>query len=286
MGGRLGGNIQGTITYNGQSFSKSIKRNIGFVTQHNVFYPHLTVTENLAFTALLRLPNTLTIEEKIMHAEEVITQLGLTKCKNNTVGGPNLRGVSEGERKRVSIGQKLLLNPSLLFLDEPTFGLDSTTTQRIVSFSWKVANEGGRTAVMTLHQSHASGAMDYFANIGYSPSVLTNTSDFLLDLANGVISSNDSGEEQAKVKQNLVYSYKKILDEKVKAEFREDENETLEKSKDHQQQYRKWTTTWWQQTSVLFRRDIKERRHQTFSRIKIIYVLIIAFLCGLLWAPI
>ena len=54
LGGRLGGRLAGTITYNGKPFSNAMKRNTGFVTQDDVLYPHLTVTETLVFTALLR----------------------------------------------------------------------------------------------------------------------------------------------------------------------------------------------------------------------------------------
>jgi ABC-type multidrug transport system ATPase subunit len=185
-----------------------MKRNMGFVTQDDVLYPHLTVTETLVFTALLRLENTFSKEEKIMHAESVITQLGLTKCKNSIIGGPFMRGVSGGERKRVSIGQEMLINPSLLFLDEPTSGLDSTTAQRIVSNLWELA-KGGRTIVMTIHQpssrlfymfdkvlllsegsplyfGEGSQVMDYFSSNGYAPAVPMNPADFLLDLANGM----------------------------------------------------------------------------------------------------
>ena len=208
LGGRLGGRLAGTITYNGKPFSNAMKRNTGFVTQDDVLYPHLTVTETLLFTALLRLPNGLSKEEKIQHAEAVITQLGLTKCNNSIVGGERLRGISGGERKRVSIGQEMLINPSLLFLDEPTSGLDSTTAQRIVSTLWELSN-GGRTVVMTIHQpssrlfymfhkvlllsegnplyfGRGSEAVDYFSSIGYSPMVVMNPADFLLDLANGM----------------------------------------------------------------------------------------------------
>ena len=208
LGGRLGGRLAGTITYNGKPFSNAMKRNTGFVTQDDVLYPHLTVTETLVFTALLRLPNGLSKEEKIQHAEAVITQLGLTKCNNSIVGGERLRGISGGERKRVSIGQEMLINPSLLFLDEPTSGLDSTTAQRIVSTLWELSN-GGRTVVMTIHQpssrlfymfhkvlllsegnplyfGRGSEAVDYFSSIGYSPMVVMNPADFLLDLANGM----------------------------------------------------------------------------------------------------
>lgn len=208
LGGRLSGRVGGTITYNGKPFTNIIKRNTGFVTQDDVLYPHLTVTETLVFTALLRLPNTLSKTEKTAHAEAVISQLGLSRCKNSIIGGPFLRGISGGERKRVSIGQEMLINPSLLLLDEPTSGLDSTTAQRIVSTLWELANVG-RTVVITIHQPSSrifymfhkvlllsegnplyfgkgELAMEYFSSVGYAPSVAMNPSDFLLDLANGM----------------------------------------------------------------------------------------------------
>lgn len=199
--------LGGTITYNGKPFSNALKRKTGFVTQDDVLYPHLTVTETLVFTALLRLPNTLTKETKVLQAEAVIAQLGLTKCKDSIIGGDFLRGVSGGERKRVSIGQEMLINPSLIFLDEPTSGLDSTTAQRIVSTLMELAN-GGRTIVMTIHQPSSRlfymfhkilllsdgnplyfgkgcDAMNYFSRIGFAPMVAMNPADFLLDIANG-----------------------------------------------------------------------------------------------------
>lgn len=208
LGGRLGGNLKGSITYDGKPFSNQMKRNTGFVTQDDVLHAHLTVTETLVYTALLRLPNTFTKEQKIGVAEEVIVQMGLTRCKNSIIGGPLLRGVSGGERKRVSIAQEMLIDPSLLFLDEPTSGLDSTTAQRIVSVLWELA-QGGRTVVMTIHQPSSrlfymfhkvlllsegnslyfgsgSHVMDYFESVGYVPSVPMNPADFLLDLANGM----------------------------------------------------------------------------------------------------
>lgn len=59
--------------------------------------------------------------------ESLIQELGLTKCCNTRIGNNMIRGVSGGERKRASIGVELLTNPSLIFLDEPTTGLDSST---------------------------------------------------------------------------------------------------------------------------------------------------------------
>lgn len=302
LGGRLGGRLNGSITYNGKPFSNAMKRNTGFVTQDDILYPHLTVIETLVFTALLRLPNNFTKEEKIMHAESVITQLGLTKCKSNIIGGPFLRGVSGGERKRVSIGQEMLINPSLLFLDEPTSGLDSTTAQRIVSTLWELAN-GGRTVVMTIHQPSSrlfymfhkvlllsegnplyfgkgEEVMDYFASIGFAPSVAMNPSDFLLDLANGV-SAGDSQDNQAVIKKTLVSAYKSNLADKLKAEIQNNDNHLQGGMED--KQFRRWSTTWWQQFTILLRRGVKERRHDSFSGLKIGQVLVVSLLCGLLW---
>ncbi|KAJ4982004.1 hypothetical protein NE237_032841 [Protea cynaroides] len=302
LGGQLNGHIGGTISYNGEPFSSPMKRNTGFVTQDDVLYPHLTVTETLVFTALLRLPNSLTKEEKVMHAEEVITQLGLTRCKNSIIGGPFMRGISGGERKRVSIGQEMLINPSLLFLDEPTSGLDSTTAQRIVSTLWELA-EGGRTVVMTIHQPSSrlfymfhkvlllsdgnplyfgkgAGAMDYFSSIGYTPSVAMNPSDFLLDLANGV-SSDENEEDRVAVKQALISAYKSNLADKLKSEVNEMSNH-LPDGTSHKQ-FGRWCTTWGQQFSVLLQRGLKERKHESFSGLKIGQVLVVGFLSGLLW---
>ncbi|KAG8386286.1 hypothetical protein BUALT_Bualt03G0133300 [Buddleja alternifolia] len=302
LGGRLGGHLGGTIAYNGKPFSNTMKRNTGFVTQDDVLYPHLTVTETLVYTALLRLPNTLTKQEKVQHAEAVMSQLGLAKCRDSIIGGPLLRGVSGGERKRVSIGQEMLINPSLLFLDEPTSGLDSTTAQRIVSTLRELAN-GGRTVVMTIHQPSSrlfylfhkvlllsdgnpvyfgdcSGALDYFSGIGFAPSVAMNPADFLLDLANGVLSPDDSQEDQITVKQTLMCAYKTNLSRIVKSELGID-NQVSEPTED--KQFKRWSNTWWGQFSVLFRRGLKERKHETFSGLKIAQVLIVGILSGLLW---
>lgn len=207
LGGRLHGKLSGKITYNGLPFSGTVKRRTGFVAQDDVLYPHLTVTETLLFTALLRLPNSLTRDEKAQHVERVITELGLTRCRNSMIGGPLFRGISGGEKKRVSIGQEMLINPSLLLLDEPTSGLDSTTAQRILTTVKRLAS-GGRTVVTTIHQPSsrlyhmfdkvillsegypiyygpASAALDYFSSIGFATSMTVNPADLLLDLANG-----------------------------------------------------------------------------------------------------
>ncbi|KAE8713069.1 E3 ubiquitin-protein ligase PUB23-like [Hibiscus syriacus] len=136
-----------------QAFLRFDEAKHRFVTQDDVLYPHLTVTETLVFTALLRLPNSFTRQEKIM-PEAVINQLGLDNCKDCIIGNSFSERSFGWERKRVSIGQEMLINPSLLLLDEPTSGLDSTTAQRIVSTLSKQAQP--------LYFGRGSAAMDYF----------------------------------------------------------------------------------------------------------------------------
>ncbi|GFP96019.1 ABC transporter g family member 22, partial [Phtheirospermum japonicum] len=208
----LGGRVReptngGSITYNDQPYSKSLKSRIGFVTQDDVLFPHLTVKETLMYAARLRLPKTLTKEEKDQRATDVIYELGLESCQDTMIGGSFVRGVSGGERKRVCIGNEIIINPSLLFLDEPTSGLDSTTALRIVDTLHDIA-EAGKTVITTIHQpssrlflkfdklillgkgsllyfGKASEAMVYFSSIGCCPLIAMNPAEFMLDLANG-----------------------------------------------------------------------------------------------------
>ncbi|KAB2096971.1 hypothetical protein ES319_A01G139600v1 [Gossypium barbadense] len=208
LGGRLTHSaVAGSVTYNDQPYSKFLKSRIGFVTQDDVLFPHLTVKETLTYAALLRLPMTLTKQQKEKRALDVIYELGLDRCQDTMIGGSFVRGVSGGERKRVCIGNEIIINPSLLFLDEPTSGLDSTTALRTVQTLQDIA-EAGKTVLTTIHQpssrlfhkfdklivlgkgsllyfGKASEATDYFSTIGCSPLIAMNPAEFLLDLANG-----------------------------------------------------------------------------------------------------
>ncbi|KAG8100869.1 hypothetical protein GUJ93_ZPchr0013g37792 [Zizania palustris] len=207
LGGRVAGALEGCVSYNDEPFSKSLKRRIGFVTQDDVLFSHLTVRETLTYAALLRLPRTMTTQQKEERAMDVIYELGLEKCQDTMIGGSFVRGVSGGERKRVCIGNEIIINPSLLFLDEPTSGLDSTTALRIVHLLHDIA-EDGKTIITTIHQpssrlfhkfdklillgkgsllyfGKASEAMTHFQSIGCTPLIAMNPAEFLLDLANG-----------------------------------------------------------------------------------------------------
>ena len=115
--------------------------------------------------------------------------LGLIKCADTYLGNNLIRGVSGGEKRRTSIGVELLTNPSIIFLDEPTTGLDSTTALNLMQFLNRIA-KNGRTIISTIHQpsseifnqfdrliimvegnvvyqGKAQESMGYFKNIGF-----------------------------------------------------------------------------------------------------------------------
>jgi len=81
----------------------------------------------------------------------VIRQLGLTRVAHSFIGDAFMRGLSGGEKRRVSIAVELLSAPGLLLLDEPTTGLDSTNAARVVDILARLAREGV-TVLMSIHQ--------------------------------------------------------------------------------------------------------------------------------------
>ena len=68
------------------------------------------------------------------------------------VGGHELKGISSGEKKRLSIAFELISDPQVVFLDEPTSGLDSLTAFVIVWYMKKLAANKDKTIAMTIHQ--------------------------------------------------------------------------------------------------------------------------------------
>lgn len=95
-----------------------------YVTQDESLIGTLTVRETIAYSARFRLPDKMPWQEKSDIIENTILEMGLQDCADTVIGNWHLRGISGGERRRVSIAVEILMRPRLLFLDEPTSGLD------------------------------------------------------------------------------------------------------------------------------------------------------------------
>ncbi|CAN4096049.1 unnamed protein product [Withania somnifera] len=133
--------LKGTITLNGEPLdSRLLKVISAYVMQDDLLYPMLTVEETLMFAAEFRLP-----------LQALIDQLGLRNAARTIIGDEGHRGVSGGERRRVSIGIDIIHDPIILFLDEPTSGLDSTSAYMVVKVLQRIA-QSGSIVIMSIHQ--------------------------------------------------------------------------------------------------------------------------------------
>ena len=142
----------GEITINGISREKvDYFQYLAYVQQDDILFQTLTVRECLQFAARMRLPESVDHEERV---NQLIESLKLEKAQNTKIGGSMVKGVSGGERKRTSIGVELITDPSLIFLDEPTTGLDSFTAFTVVEMLRGLALSG-RTVVATIHQPNS-----------------------------------------------------------------------------------------------------------------------------------
>ncbi|BFI30920.1 ATP-binding cassette, subfamily G (WHITE), member 2 [Marchantia polymorpha subsp. ruderalis] len=145
--------LAGTITLNGEQVSNSLLKSISaYVMQDDLLFPMLTVEETLMFAAKVRLPSSShSVARKRERVGQLLLQLGLHGVAHTIIGDEDHRGVSGGERRRVSIGIDIIHDPLLLFLDEPTSGLDSTSAFLVIKTLQKIARAGS-IVILTIHQ--------------------------------------------------------------------------------------------------------------------------------------
>ncbi|KAL7316048.1 FAD-dependent urate hydroxylase [Mucor circinelloides] len=205
------GTSSGNVYLNGQELDAShYKKLIGYVDQEEVMIPTLTVYETILYSALLRLPRSMSQAAKKYRVMEVMQELGIDAIKDAKIGQPGARSISGGERRRVAIACELVTSPSILFLDEPTSGLDAYNAFNVVECLVALAKNYKRTVVFTIHQPRSnivtlfdqlvlvaagrviysgpqSEAQHYFKQIGYECPQGFNIADYLVDLSVGAV---------------------------------------------------------------------------------------------------
>ncbi|XP_071705769.1 ABC transporter G family member 6-like [Rutidosis leptorrhynchoides] len=197
--------LKGNITLNGEPLeSKLLKVISAYVMQDDLLFPMLTVEETLMFAAEFRLPRSLSKSKKKQRVQALIDQLGLRNAANTVIGDEGHRGVSGGERRRVSIGTDIIHDPIILFLDEPTSGLDSTSAYMVVKVLQRIAQTGS-IVILSVHQpsfrllglldrllflsrgqtvysGSPSNLLSFFADFGHPIPDKENRTEFALDL--------------------------------------------------------------------------------------------------------
>jgi ABC-type multidrug transport system ATPase subunit len=136
------------------------------VTQDDTLIMTLTVREAVYYSAQLQLPDSMSKSEKKERADTTIKEMGLQDAMNTRIGGWGVKGISGGQKRRVSICIEILKRPNLLFLDEPTSGLDSAASYYVMS---RIAGLGqrdgiGRTIIASIHQP-SSDVFQLFNNL-------------------------------------------------------------------------------------------------------------------------
>lgn len=222
--------LTGTILIDGLEQPDNFKCMSGYVVQDDIIMGTLTVRENLMFSANLRLPNTTPMEEKERRVNEVMDDLRISHVAESRVGTQFMRGVSGGERKRTNIGMELIVNSSVLFLDEPTTGLDASTANTVMELLHNIARKG-KTIIASIHQPRfsifklfdrmiilskglpvyhgpAKDGTTYFSELGYKCESMNNPPDFFLDVIIGD-DANIQGVESTQILYDK-YFYIKI----------------------------------------------------------------------------
>jgi ABC-type multidrug transport system ATPase subunit len=163
-GRKNAGNISGKVTYNGSTpTARMRKQKTAYVEQFDTLVAELTVHEMLMYAAELKLPESVTTAQKEERVANVLDQLQLNDCKDTVIGNELCRGISGGQCKRTNIALSVLTQPEVLFLDEPTTGLDSFMANEVVLILKRLA-ENGRTICATIH-SPTSFAFNQFDNL-------------------------------------------------------------------------------------------------------------------------
>jgi ABC-type multidrug transport system ATPase subunit len=144
-----------TLSANGSELNAVANRsNVGVVPAHETLFPTDTPREAIRFVAKLTRPE-LNWEQRRQLAREMIHSLRLTSSQDTYMGSAVIKGVSSGEKKRSSVGLELMPERIILFLDEPTTGLDAVTAFELIELLRKVAHERQVCVVAVIHQPSA-----------------------------------------------------------------------------------------------------------------------------------
>ncbi|KAK3441449.1 hypothetical protein EUGRSUZ_B01809 [Eucalyptus grandis] len=151
-GRKTTGYIEGEIKVGGYpKVQETFARISGYCEQTDIHSPQITVEESVIFSAWLRLDPQIDSKRKMEFVNEVLEMIELDEIKDSLVGIPGVSGLSTEQRKRLTIAVELVANPSIIFMDEPTTGLDARAAA-IVMRAVKNIVVTGRTIICTIHQ--------------------------------------------------------------------------------------------------------------------------------------
>ena len=325
LGGRSLTGVSGDVCLGGSLYQrKTMRHKVAYIMQDDIFMFSfvLTVRDHLTFAAQMKLPETLSNEQKMLKVSNVINDLGLNHCADSP-----LLLISGGERKRTSIGMEIMSDPEILLIDEGTSGLDSTAAVSFIRLIKNIASRLSIPVVQAIHQpstavfymfsailllsygnvvykGHPKNCMPYFLNLGYAPpqGASVNPADFALDLLHDDGSMESTLLDQTAVCQHagqppravLVDNYKNIdpqsdlngMEHQVAttldATAKSDGNVSKEDSVTRYSSGR-YPSYYSTQLAGLFSRSFRSARSSRFGFLNFAETIILALLVGACW---
>eukprot|EP00522_Entomoneis_paludosa_P008044 CAMPEP_0172450260 /NCGR_PEP_ID=MMETSP1065-20121228/8680_1 /TAXON_ID=265537 /ORGANISM="Amphiprora paludosa, Strain CCMP125" /LENGTH=636 /DNA_ID=CAMNT_0013202039 /DNA_START=29 /DNA_END=1939 /DNA_ORIENTATION=+ len=227
----------GAVKLNGVPLTDKIfKEHCYVVKQQDKHWPYLSCRETIKYAT--QLYGVVAKEQEDALVDEIIEKLGLQICADTMAAR-----MSGGQRRRLSVGIALVKQPRVMFLDEPTTGLDAASALKMMQGMIRVAKDEGLVTICTIHQPSSKvydsfdqtmvmsqgrvayvgdvkEAVPYFADIGYPMPDDTNPAEFFLDLVNAdfsdeaeVVKILDQWEEKGPGIQSSHHSNPKDDDE-------------------------------------------------------------------------
>lgn len=209
-----GGRSEGEVTLNGLPMTGALfKKRCTVVNQEDYHWAMLTCRETITYAADLYLG--LKPAETKRVVDDMIKRTGLESCEDVIVGNAFTKGLSGGQKRRLSVAVALLKKLDVIYLDEPTSGLDSASAASIMSFITQVTKDHKLISLTTIHQPATAvyngfdkvmilskgrmaycgkagdEALKYFANIGHPIGANMNPADFMVDLVNADFHDED-----------------------------------------------------------------------------------------------
>jgi len=298
----------GRIRLNNETLSKRLRRTkIGYVLQYDVFFADLTLKETLVYTALLRLPDKkFSKSEKLAKVEEIIDLLELRRCQNTIVGDTTKRGLSGGEKKRLSIACELITNPSVLLIDEPTSGLDSCTASNLMTLLKDYATAQSKSVILAVHQPSSKifhlfdrllllsdGQTAYF---GYAADTISHFTSLNLHISPNYNPADFILEQLKSEKSKLLTGWTNHLNSNFNVkitsakmdlnDFNGNEIELLNQGNhrgSNESLISSWPTSFRTQVQILAVRNFKEARPRILSKLNWTQALALAIMAGLVW---
>ncbi|GLT32727.1 hypothetical protein SLA2020_073720 [Shorea laevis] len=304
-GRKTSGYIEGQIKIGGYpKVQETFARISGYCEQTDIHSPQLTVEESLIFSAWLRLAPEIESKTKDEFVNEVLETIELDEIKDALVGIPGVSGLSTEQCKRLTIAVELVANPSIIFMDEPTTGLDARAAA-IVMRAVKNVVDTGRTIVCTIHQpsidifevfdelillkndgsviyfgpvgQHSTEVIEYFEGISGIPKIRENynPATWILEV------TSSSAEAELGVDFTQIYQGSALYENNIELVKQLSTPPTGSRNLHFPTHFAQ--NGWEQFKSCLWKQNLSYWRHPSYNLLRIMLALVSSFLFGVLF---